>query len=102
MSDLDSYWAHADYSLYIYREKTLIRENPVNHLAAFRTCLLSTYLAPAGYLWYSIFLLFCHFGNYCYCNKPIDALVSRIYFTTIELLGGTYCLPCYPLFLFPL
>ena len=26
MSDLDPYWAHADYSLYIYGEKTLYKK----------------------------------------------------------------------------
>jgi hypothetical protein len=28
MSDSDPYWAHADYSLYIYREKTLFKKTP--------------------------------------------------------------------------
>ena len=36
--------------------------------------------------------------QFCQC---IDALVSRTYSTTIESLGGTYCLPYYPLLLFP-
>jgi len=27
-SDLDPCWAHADYSLYIYREKTLFKKTP--------------------------------------------------------------------------
>ena len=27
-SDLDPYWAHADYSLYTYREKTLLKKTP--------------------------------------------------------------------------
>jgi len=26
ISDLDPYWAYADYSLYIYREKTLFKK----------------------------------------------------------------------------
>jgi hypothetical protein len=28
MSDMDPYWAYADYSLYIYGEKTLIEKTP--------------------------------------------------------------------------
>ena len=74
-SDSDPYWAYVDYSLYIYREKTLVRENPVNYFPAFGTYLFSTYLALAGYLWYFKSLLFSHFGNHCCRNKPIDALV---------------------------
>src|SRR6266702_6743295 len=95
-SDSDPYWAHADYSLYICGEKTLVRENPMNRLSAFGTCLLSTYLAPAGHLWYSTSLLFGHLGNHCCRNKPTDALVSQTCSTTVESLGGTYCLPRYP------
>ena len=29
-SDSDPYWAHADYSLFIYREKTLLKRKPRN------------------------------------------------------------------------
>ena len=74
-SDSDPYWAHADYSLYIYKEKTLVRENPINCLPAFKTCLLSTCLAPISHLWYFKSLLFGYFKNHCCRNKPIDALV---------------------------
>ena len=40
MSDSDPYWAHADYSLFTYGEKTQLKkdstwENPVIHLPAF-------------------------------------------------------------------
>ena len=40
-SDSDPYWAHTDYSLFIYREKTLWSISP-----PFRTCLLSAYELP--------------------------------------------------------
>src|SRR6266567_7521627 len=43
-SDSDPCWAHADYSLYICREKTLLEKNPVICLPAFRTRLLSACL----------------------------------------------------------
>ena len=101
MSDSDPYWAHVDYSLYTYGEKTLVKENPVNRLLAFRTCLLSACLAPAGHLWYSKSLLFGHLRNHCCRNKPMDALVLQTCFTTVESLGGTCCLPRYPLLPFP-
>ena len=77
------------------------RENPVNCLPAFGTCLLGACLALVSHLWYSISLIFGHLGNHCCRNKPTDALVSRTYSTTIETLGGTRCLPYYPLLLFP-
>ena len=40
MSDLDPYWAHTDYSLFICGEKTQLKknltwENPVIHLPVF-------------------------------------------------------------------
>src|SRR6266550_5495172 len=94
-SDSDPYWAHADYSLYTCREKTLVRENLMNRLPAFGTCLLGAYLAPAGHLWYSTSLLFGHLGNHCCRNKPMDELVSLTCSTTVESLGGTCCLPHY-------
>ena len=49
MSDLDPYWAHADYSLFTYREKTLFKKirKPRNP----SPCLLGlAYKAPASYL----------------------------------------------------
>src|SRR6266702_8858053 len=101
MSDSDPYWAHADYSLYIYREKTHVRENPVNRLPAFGTCLLGAYLAPVDHLWYFTSLLFGHLRNHCCRNKPTDALVLRTCSITVESLGGTCCLLCYPPSPFP-
>jgi len=49
MSDLDPYWAHADYSLFIYREKTLFKKmrkpyNPSPRLLGI------VYGAPTSYL----------------------------------------------------
>jgi len=46
MSDLDPYWAHADYSLYTYREKTLLRK-PCD---PFPRLLGLAYKAPTSYL----------------------------------------------------
>ena len=45
-SDSDPYWAHADYSLYTYGEKTLLRKpcNPSPYL------LELAYKAPTSYL----------------------------------------------------
>src|SRR6266550_2656640 len=51
------------------------KENPMVHLPAFKTCLLSACLAPVNRLWYFTFLLFGHFGNHCYHNKPMNILV---------------------------
>ena len=62
--------------IYMWGENSS-RENPVIHLPAFGTRLLGACLAPAGHLWYSISLLFGHFGNHCCRNKPTDALVSQ-------------------------
>ena len=48
MSDSDPYWAHMDYSLYIYREKTLFQRKPRElspHLWDLPAC-----LAPAWHL----------------------------------------------------
>ena len=71
MSNLDPYWAHVDYSLYIYREKTLLRKprDPSPRLLGL------AYKAPISYLWCSTTLLFNLLRNYCCRNKPMDALV---------------------------
>src|SRR6266704_7221620 len=100
-SDSDPYWAHIDYSLYTCGEKTLVRENPMNRLPAFKTCLLGAYLAPVDHLWYFTSLLFGHLRNHCCRNKPTDTLVLQTHFTPVKSLGAT-CLPLYPLLLIPL
>ena len=77
MSDLDPYWAHTDYSLYTYGEKTLLRKS--RNLSP---CLLGlAYKAPIRRLrvTYSTYttLLFNLLRNHYCCNKPIDALVLQ-------------------------
>ena len=76
MSDLDPYWAHADYSMYVGRKLYLRKphdpsprllglacKTPIKRLRV--TCGTPTTL---------------HFDlleNHCCCNKPTDALVSQ-------------------------
>ena len=76
MSDLDPYWAHADYSSFTYREKTLFEKMKKPYDLSPRLLGLA-YRAPASYLWCSTTLLYDLLGNYCCCNKPMDALVSQ-------------------------
>jgi hypothetical protein len=51
MSDLDPYWAHADYSLFIYREKTQLKKKlNLRKPCDLSFCLLGlAYLAPTCY-----------------------------------------------------
>ena len=49
MSNLDPYWAYADYSLFIYKEKTLFKKmrnpyNPSPHLLGLAYLALTSYL----------------------------------------------------------
>ena len=79
MSDLDPYWAHTDYSLYTYGEKTLLRKS--RNLSP---CLLGlAYKVPARRLQVTYgapsTLLFNLFRNYYCNNKPIDALVLQTF-----------------------
>jgi hypothetical protein len=71
------------------------RENPIIHLPAFRTRLLSTCLVPIGYLWYSTSLLFGYLGNYCCCNNPMDTLVLQTSLYHCRVIRG--CLLLTPL-----
>jgi hypothetical protein len=79
MSDLNPYWAYADYSLFIYREKTQFKKKldlrKPRDLSLYLLGL--AYLAPINHQWYSTTLLFNLFGNYCCCNKLIDTLVLQ-------------------------
>ena len=45
-SNLDPYWTYADYSLYIYREKTLFKKTIQSISPPFKTRLLSAYKLP--------------------------------------------------------
>ena len=80
MSDLDPYWAYVDYSLFIYREKTLFKKirKPYN-LSPYLLGL--AYKAPTRRLQVTCSapttLLFNLFRNYYCYNKPINALVSQ-------------------------
>ena len=91
-SNLDPYQAHADYSLYTYREKTLLRKprDLSPHLLGL------AYKAPTSYLQCSTTLLFNLLGNHCCRNKPTDALVSQTLLYYCRVIRGRLLLAPLP------
>ena len=103
MSDLDPYWAHADYSLYIYMGRKLYLRKPYNPSSRL---LGLAYRAPIRRLRVTssapTTLLFNLLRNYYCRNKPTDALVLQPLLYYYRVIRGRPLLAPYSPLLFPL